>query len=173
MPKLSHASLSLDMDPVQALDYWTASLESGDSVHAGNWLGGMVSINQVLRDFDGLVSTTTDIDFATVPSGGDWKFRLLGSLIWADITHNGTGLIVTLGTDNPTNVNIQGARSVVSGAETWWGDYQAHNSFNRALMVQKGETVQMGWSTDASTMSGALTMSIWGYLVPDITTSGS
>jgi len=173
MPKFSHASLSSDFELVLAPDLWDTTLVSADSEHTGALTGGLISIHKVICDFTGLTSTTTDIDLMDIPAGENWYRRVIGTAIWANIIHNGTGLLVSLGTNSPNYNDIQPNQSVVSATEASWGDDLGDVSFDRGERVGASGTVKAHWTTDASTMSGAITLSFWGYLLPDITVAGA
>ena len=173
MPKYAHASLSSDFELVLPPDYWNTTLVDSGSEHTAALMGGLICIHQVVRDFDGLVSTTTDLDLMDIPAGENWYLRVIGTAIWANITHNGTGLLVSLGTNSPNYNDIQSNKAVVSATEAYWGDDLGDVSFARGEKVGSAGTVKAHWSTDATTMSGAITLSFWGYLLPDITVPGS
>lgn len=173
MPKYSQGSLSSDLEPIMGEDNWNTTLVDPGSEHSGAWSGGMISVHRVVRDFDGLLSGTYDIDLMDVPVGANWKFWVMGAAVWADVTHNGATLDVDVGENSPLYSNILGTFSIVTLNKEFWGRYIGEYNFLRGRMVDTGDSIKAHWVTDASSISGAVTFSVWGCLIPDILVAGS
>jgi hypothetical protein len=153
MPRFAEIdSLIVGVDPIAGFDRWGVDLTDAASAHGGVWHGGLIATYFTIHDFTPYHGWEGEVDILDIPAGADWKFRVTGASLWFDVTYSAAGISqCQIGTDLDSSFN-----------------------FNRARMVQPGESIRMYWSTNAdSTVAGGFTAGVWGYLVPDVAVAGS
>jgi hypothetical protein len=176
MPRFAEIdSLIVGVDPIAGFDRWGVDLTDAASAHGGVWHGGLIATYFTIHDFTPYHGWEGEVDILDIPAGADWKFRVTGASLWFDVTYSAAGISqCQIGTNTPTWNNIIFTGFVPSGTKTFFGDLDSSFNFNRARMVQPGESIRMYWSTNAdSTVAGGFTAGVWGYLVPDVAVAGS